>query len=356
MTRGTGAKPVPRLRYERLSFWRRVIPKAFSYGEGAPQGRMRSSGSQSKVGIGLQDILYLGEGKSDEAAAIAKTDKLIIDGLAAENIHSLIGDKLRQGRLVRSIVNQYCFIDWSDRIQNSTTTKRIKKAIGVSAHGNIYPGCLMEYDQVDAKPMGNVLSDNILQAVENYCWVHPLTTKMNTARELCAAYDFLRSAGIEVPDFHGLDKCWIGLIDSFERQAVKLHEQYPNLAPWIIQLAAAISICHAVSNISGDNGQRNISKFVDLYFDPEFQPDLRAKLLTDAGRHELASQIDDIVAEEQVSKLSIQFAGRAKPKTYADARHEFVAQREREKWQRLHAEWAQQGRWDAIRATKHMID
>lgn len=234
------------------------------------------------VGIGLQDDLFQGQ----------KSNKLIIEGLVTNNLKDLIGQALPKDMVVRKIDNRYNFIEWEPDYESPNTIKRITKTIGVSANGNVYIGCLMPYEKVDSNPICNVRDGGIFKSIEDYCWKHPITKKMVNAREYKAALEALKAKGIEVPDYGGLINGYMHLIDMFERYAVELHQAYPDMAPWHIQLGAAITLCHVMYTVGGDESIKAIESFVNLYLDPTFKEDIRQMLLTDVGRYKLANMLD----------------------------------------------------------------
>lgn len=245
------------------------------------------------IGIGLQDDLYIG-GSEHEG--------LIVDGLAAENAKELIGDSLSIGKVVRRISNQFSFVRWTPDYESPHTIKRFDKTIGIAANGNVYAGCLLPYDRLDASPICNVLRDDLLHSVENYCWQHPATRKKNNMREYAAALELLQTKGIGVPDYHGLIDGDLQLITIFEQYARELHTEYPALAPWHVQLGAAIRLCDAMYIVRGDDSSIGMRHFVETFLNPDFKPDIREMLCTDSGRHTLAQLLEEHVASNMTAQ------------------------------------------------------
>lgn len=296
-----------------------------------------------KVGIGLQRDLFIRN--PHEPVKDDDHDSVILEGLAAENIHILF-DK-SPDRKARKIINKYNFIVWDTNLKTDYTHRRITKSISVAANGSIFIGCLMPYERVDHEAIGNILSNDLFEQAESFCWKHLLTKQMNDVRELTAAHDLLKSAGIETPDYGGVDHAFNQIINIFEKYASELHMQMPNVAPHIVQLAAAIKLCHAMYLARGADSSAGIKAFVNL-MRGEFPEMMCDQLLSDDGRHQLTEWIERLPLQTLIDSQ--------RSKTYADIRSEVVSERERRKWYRIHDRWRKEGKLDAIEATRHMIE
>ena len=160
----------------------------------------------------------------------------------------------------------------------------------------------MPYEDVDALPICNVISDDILASIEDYCWQHPITKNMILMREVRDAVALLHSAGIDYHTILPLE-LYEAITSVFEQIAIELHIAYPQMSPHNIQLLAAIKLCHNMYAESNDANNEKIRHCINALFDPKFDAETRNMLMTDSGRHELADNIEQIMQFENGLQL-----------------------------------------------------
>lgn len=296
------------------------------------------------VGIGLQDDLFL----------VNRGIGFNLDGLAVENIGKLIGDDLQDNVKVRVPLNQYSFLEWTNPRNDESNVKRFLKAIGIAANGNVYIGCLMAYDRLDASPVCHVTAGNILQRIEDYCWEHPITRSMNNVREHYAAIALLHKNGIQHRNYGGLHDAWLSIISVFEERAKAAHKALPDYSPDFVMSVVAIKLGQDWHiSFAGDNEQAVWALFVDRFLEPiGLTDEEREDLKTEAGRLKLKNLFSEYMeAVNAESKQIDVVAGIASmippaPPT-ADLRraavHDVVTARELEKRKRIDAQRTAQG-------------
>lgn len=194
----------------------------------------------------------------DEDFAIVKQSEsfdafgnITLEGNAKENYKSLIGKEISISD-IRILNNNYCFITKSANLQGEPFLKDfvfIRKTLSVSANGNVFPGCLMSYSNVDKNPMFNIMecSKNFFHRVDCFCWEHPINEKALRTRNNYSAIEFCRKHNIKVKYMSDSDyikmKILNGLVNQYEQIAVDIHPMLPNLDHYEIDgMATAILV------------------------------------------------------------------------------------------------------------------
>ena len=107
--------------------------------------------------------------------------QITLEGNAKANYKELIGSEVSLSH-IRMLNNNYYFMaNSANRVEEPFLHDMvfIRKTLSVSANGNVFPGCLMSYDNVDKNPMFNIMDCNkdFFKHVNNFCWEHPLNEK-----------------------------------------------------------------------------------------------------------------------------------------------------------------------------------
>ena len=119
-----------------------------------------------------------------------------IEGNALKNFKQLLDyNKEYDLKDIRIIDNKYRFISvfndyYGDILSNSYF---YSKTLSISVNGNVFPGCLTSYENVDKNPMFNIMNCNgdFFEKVISWVWLHPLNEKMHEVRQLYLNYVFL---------------------------------------------------------------------------------------------------------------------------------------------------------------------
>ena len=223
-------------------------------------------------------------------------ESLMLEGLAIDNIKSLISNITT----IRANDNRYNFINWNPDYKTPDIAKWFFKAITVSTNGKVFPGCLRSYNRVDQSDC-NVLSDNIFKYFESYCWQHPITMHMGELRRLIKARKILKENNINTPEYTDLDVSTSELIDMFERLAITLHQEYPDLSPHKIQIMAGIKQCHIMSTVKNDPNA--IRAYVENVYVGLFTPNQMTLLTTFDGRLKIANDLQQTIDLENKKRI-----------------------------------------------------
>ena len=155
----------------------------------------------------------------------------------------------------------------------------INKTLTVSANGNVFPGCIMSYERVDASPMFNILNCNgdFFDNVVNFCWKYPIGYKARNQRNIFLAIEFCKEKNLKVQSknipMKPEDYAFCRMLDVFavrqEDIARDLHTILPAL--WFDEIDA-ISTAMLVLNMFDRNVELEIIKYYLKYcseFDDE---------------------------------------------------------------------------------------
>lgn len=194
---------------------------------------------------------------SQDDTAKNKKSNLIISGNAEKNYKKIIDKKININD-IRIINNDYDIITECDDEHIF-----INKTLTVSANGNVFPGCLMSYEDVDKKPMFNILNCNndFFDRIDTFCWQNPLCKKGNKLRGRVLALQWAKEHNIDVEndELNKLES--YELLDNslreFEKSTRDLHKIVPYLNHTECKLMALSKVCLDILNIGKD---KNIAK------------------------------------------------------------------------------------------------
>lgn len=154
-------------------------------------------------------------------------DTVTISGNAEDNIKEIVGNIVSIDE-IRTINNKYNFI----RNFINSDYCYVEKTISVSANGNVFPGCLMDYNKVDCDYMFNIqdCNGNFIKKIIDWCWQYPVNKKINMRREIYNAIKFCMENGIKVR----ISKKVLALWEAYdimtiaqEKNAREIHEKVP---------------------------------------------------------------------------------------------------------------------------------
>ncbi len=184
----------------------------------------------------------------DEARPDVKRDVVSFEGNAEKNYKKLIVNKTNLDN-IRIIDNNYDFITEID-----DTHIFIDKTLTVSANGNVFPGCLMSYKNVDKKPMFNILNCNgdFIDRIDTFCWQNPLYKSGNAFRCHYLALRWAKEHNIDVVNnrntsLEGADHLNRYLV-LYEKAVIELHKLVPLLNHTECKLMALAKMCLDILN------------------------------------------------------------------------------------------------------------
>lgn len=182
---------------------------------------------------------------NDKLFSIVKQSKsfddfglITLEGNAKKNYKDFLTNEVSLSD-IRILNNNYCFID-EDTF--------IRKTLTISANGNVFPGCLMSYINVDKNPMFNIMECNkdFYKRVNEFCWEHPINKKALNIRNKFKAIEFCKEHNILVKDMSKNDyesmKILNELVNLYEAIAKDTHLILPNLNFPEIDLLASTTL------------------------------------------------------------------------------------------------------------------
>lgn len=179
----------------------------------------------------------------DKARPNVKRNFVVIEGNAEKNYKKLIVDKTNIDN-IRIIDNNYDIITEIDDIHIF-----INKPLTVSANGNVFPGCMMSYKNVDKRPMFNILNCNsdFINRIDTFCWQNPLCKSGNAFRCHYLALRWAKEHNIDVVNnrttsLEGCDYLNRYLV-IYEKTVIELHKLVPLLNHTECKLMALAKIC-----------------------------------------------------------------------------------------------------------------
>ena len=119
---------------------------------------------------------------------------ITLEGNAKKNYKELLTEPISLGD-IRILDNKYSLIKTLSTAPNERflhNMNYVAKTLTVSVNGNVFPGCMMEYDRVDSEYMFNIfeLNGDLFPRVEDYCWKNPICQEANRIRCMYKAYKF----------------------------------------------------------------------------------------------------------------------------------------------------------------------
>lgn len=176
---------------------------------------------------------------------------ITLEGNAKDNYKDLIGNEVALSD-IRILNNNYYFMAKSANLESEPFLKDvdfITKTLSISSNGNVFPGCLMSYDNVDKNPMFNIMGchKNFYNRVNDFCWAHPINKKALNIRNKYSAIEFCKKHNLKVAHMSDSDYDKIRalnvLVDKYEEFASDIHPILPNLDyPEIDAMATAILV------------------------------------------------------------------------------------------------------------------
>ena len=157
-------------------------------------------------------------------------ENIVISGKVKENYKMFPGLGILKN--IRIINNNYYFIR---TFKEDEKLKFVSKTISVAANGNVYPGAIMEYNQVDNDPMFNILDCNsdFFVNIQKWCWQHPIALKAKLFSEKYLAVEWCREHGIDIKEvdekFYNCMKMHYKWLLDAKEIAKGLHVKYPNM-------------------------------------------------------------------------------------------------------------------------------
>lgn len=175
---------------------------------------------------------------------------ITLEGNAKSNYKDLIGSIVQLNN-IRILNNNYFFMCKSANLDNEPClydVTFIKKSLSVSANGNVFPGCIMSYDNVDKKPMFNIMDCNkdFYKRVNTFCWEHPINERALNIRNKMSAIKFCEKRNIIIKDLTIYDyekiKFLNELVIQYEKLARDMHSILPKLYFDEIDLLSSITL------------------------------------------------------------------------------------------------------------------
>lgn len=192
-----------------------------------------------------------------------KSDIIAIEGCAEKNYKNIITDKPNIEN-IRIIYNNYDIITETD--DNHIF---VNKTLTVSANGNVFPGCLMSYENVDKRPMFNILNCNkdFLKRIDTFCWQNPLFKKGSAFRSFYLALKWAEEHNVDVVNNSKLTAESCDYLNRYlviyEKTVVDLHKMVPYLNHTECKLMALSKVCLDILNsASGATAKKDVTLFI----------------------------------------------------------------------------------------------
>lgn len=199
-------------------------------------------------------------------------DQITLEGNARDNFRELLNNpcKLDDARILD---NNFAFVkttiakDKDDFLYNVTL---INKTLTISANGNVFPGCLMEYNRVDKEFMFNIVdcNSNFFDKVIAFCWEHPLNKKANEYRTKFKTHEFLLDHGFQVDIFTRTDTFYVVMcvindgVNQLEQIMKDMHGIFPYFNFTDIEAVATVTF---ILKMFEENYDRNIIELFARY-------------------------------------------------------------------------------------------
>lgn len=191
---------------------------------------------------------------------------ILIEGNAATNYVDILKNPLSLND-IRMIDNNYHFIS----IIENNNYFVIRKTISISANGNVFPGCLTSYVNVDKAPMFNIdeCNNNFFDKIDSWCWEHPINETAHNVREKYKAALFCSKNGYDIEnlpksDFKKLELC-VKLTDALETLCKTIHKAYPSFCFVAVDLISLATLGYYMS--SSNTNKSDIVFYLSLISD-----------------------------------------------------------------------------------------
>ena len=163
-----------------------------------------------------------------------------IEGNAEKNYKQLLDNNKSYALSdVRIIDNKYCFIKQltghnGEKLKNAYL---FTKTLSISANGNVFPGGLTSYENVDKDPMFNVMDckRDFFKKIISWGWCNPLSRRFNKIRQLYKSYMFLMKNHYKINSSYNMDylsrlEVYNNVADAVEKIQKDIHPMLETLS------------------------------------------------------------------------------------------------------------------------------
>ena len=202
-------------------------------------------------------------------------------GSAIDNATKLFPKKMKFKDVPLAFDNEYSFIYDARYDVWPHEPPHVSEIITISSDGTVTPGCIPAYHDIDDNAEFNILTGDLFEYLDDFCWRHPATRGMNHIRQKVKAVKILREKGIEVECDFGL-QMFDDLINSYEAIHQILHTKLPQMPRLFIDV---VSLTQLVGELE-KNGAPVDKDFIDIIA-YGYNAEIINNLLTEAGRKKL---------------------------------------------------------------------